>query len=312
MAFTRTTAQLAEKLTEKLTGLTDNLTGLTENLTEKHHLSSRSVRTRAGLVGAAALAVTGVVGAAATPAIAAPDGDSRTYALGFVQAMAVGDTIADDVRAQAQAQQRAADAAKKVAAEQAAAERADAAEQAAKQRAAAAEKAAKERAAAKAAEEREAARKERAVAAERAERSAERRAASGYTDPVAGVDTTTTYKQAGASWSSGKHSGIDFPANTGTAVRSVGPGTVVTVGWGGAYGNQIVIRHADGKYTQYAHLSATNVSPGQKVGGGQRIGAVGSTGNSTGPHLHFEARNGAYYGSDINPITYLAAKGVDV
>jgi murein DD-endopeptidase MepM/ murein hydrolase activator NlpD len=126
------------------------------------------------------------------------------------------------------------------------------------------------------------------------------------------VDTTTTYKQAGASWSSGKHSGIDFPANTGTAVRSVGPGTVVTVGWGGAYGNQIVIRHADGKYTQYAHLSATNVSSGQKVDGGQRIGAVGSTGNSTGPHLHFEARNGAYYGSDINPITYLAAKGVDV
>ncbi|MFP8884319.1 M23 family metallopeptidase [Streptomyces mangrovi] len=292
MAFTRATAQLAEKLTGKLTGLT-------ESLTEKHHLSSRSVRTRVGLAGAAALTVTGVVGAAATPAIAAPDQGSGTYALGFVQAMAVGDTIADDVRAQAQAQQRVADAAEEKAAEEREAE-----------------KAAEEREAEKAAEERRAAQKREAAqekrANERADRSAERRSATGYVDPVAGVDTTTTYKQAGASWSSGKHSGIDFPANTGTPVRSVGPGTVVTVGWGGAYGNQIAIRHDDGKYTQYAHLSATKVSAGQKVDGGQRIGAVGSTGNSTGPHLHFEARNGAYYGSDFNPITYLAGKGVDV
>ncbi|CAL9543183.1 hypothetical protein SUDANB106_04297 [Streptomyces sp. enrichment culture] len=308
MAFTRATAQLAEKLTEKLTGLT-------ESLTEKHHLSSRSVRTRAGLVGAAAVAVTGVVGAAATPAIATPDEGSRTYALGFVQAMAVGDTIADDVRAQARAQQRVADAAAEKAAAEKAAEEKAAEEKAAEERAAKkkAEKAAEKRRAAKereATEEREAAEKKRAN--ERADRSAERRSATGYVDPVAGVDTTTTYKQAGASWSSGKHSGIDFPANTGTPVRSVGPGTVVTVGWGGAYGNQIVIRHDDGKYTQYAHLSATKVSAGQKVDGGQQIGAVGSTGNSTGPHLHFEARNGAYYGSDFNPITYLAGKGVDV
>ncbi|MBN3931935.1 M23 family metallopeptidase [Streptomyces verrucosisporus] len=290
MAFTRATAQLAEKLTGKLTGLT-------ESLTEKHHLSSRSVRTRVGLAGAAALTVTGVVGAAATPAIAAPEGGSGTYALGFVQAMAVGDTIADDVRAQAQAQQRVADAAE---------EKAEEAEKAAAEREAA-EKREAEKAAA---EKREAAEAERAN--ERADRSAERRSATGYVDPVAGVDTTTTYKQAGASWSSGKHSGIDFPANTGTPVRSVGPGTVVTVGWGGAYGNQVVIRHDDGKYTQYAHLSATEVSAGQKVDGGQHIGAVGSTGNSTGPHLHFEARNGAHYGSDFNPITYLAGKGVDV
>ncbi|WP_374228338.1 M23 family metallopeptidase [Streptomyces sp. CNQ085] len=252
------------------------------------------MRTRVGLAGAAALTVTGVVGAAATPAIAAPDEGSGAYALGFVQAMAVGDTIADDVKAQAQAQQRVADAAEKAAEKREAAAAKAAEEKAAEKREAAAAKAAEKR------------------ANERADRSAERRSASGYVDPVAGVDTTTTYKQAGASWSSGKHSGIDFPAATGTPVRSVGPGTVVTVGWGGAYGNQVVIRHDDGKYTQYAHLSATKVSAGQKVGGGQRIGAVGSTGNSTGPHLHFEARDGAYYGSDFNPITYLAGKGVDV
>ncbi|MFH0242032.1 M23 family metallopeptidase [Streptomyces sp. HK10] len=260
------------------------------------------MRTRAGLAGAAVLTVTGVVGAAATPAIAAPGEGSGTYALGFVQAMAVGDTIADDVRAQARAQQRVADAAEERAAEERAAEKREVAEE----RAARAAKAVQER---EAAQERRAAEKR---ANERADRSAERRSVTGYVDPVAGVDTTTAYKQAGASWSSGKHSGIDFPAGTGTPVRSVGPGTVVTVGWGGAYGNQIVIRHDDGKYTQYAHLSATRVSAGQKVDGGQRIGAVGSTGNSTGPHLHFEARNGAHYGSDFNPVTYLAGKGVDV
>src|SRR5690606_32684870 len=116
----------------------------------------------------------------------------------------------------------------------------------------------------------------------------------------------------GASWSSGTHSGVDFAAATGTPVRSVGPGTVVTVGWGGAYGNQVVVRHDDGRYTQYAHLSATSVSPGQRVDGGRQIGAVGSTGNSTGPHLHFEARTGAFYGSDIDPAAYLASKGVDI
>ncbi|MFD1832173.1 M23 family metallopeptidase [Streptomyces desertarenae] len=289
MAFTRATAQLAEKLNDKLTQATGKLTEATEALTEKHRNAGRATRTRVGLAGAAALAATGVVGAVATPAIAAPEGGSSAYALGFVQAAASGDTIADELKAQARAQQRLADAAR----------RAAEAEKAEKAEAKKAEEAAAERAAHKAADE-------------RAERSAERRAAGGYVDPVAGVDTTTTYKQAGSSWSSGKHSGVDFPAATGTPVRSVGPGTVVTVGWGGAYGNQIVIRHADGKYTQYAHLSATKVSPGQKVDGGQRIGAVGSTGNSTGPHLHFEARNGAYYGSDFNPISYLASKGVDV
>ncbi|GAA2448699.1 M23 family metallopeptidase [Streptomyces macrosporus] len=294
MAFTRAT----EKLTEKVTTFTGKLA-------EKHRLSGRAVRTGAGLLGAATLAATGVVGTIATPAVASSGEAHKTYALGFAQAVAVGDTIADDVRAQAQAQQRAADASR-VKAEEIAAAKAVKAEKVARERAA-------ERAAAaeREAEERRAAAK-REAEERRAERTAERRAASGYVDPVAGVDTTTTYKQAGASWSSGKHSGIDFPAATGTPVRAVGPGTVVTVGWGGAYGNQIVIRHDDGRYTQYAHLSATNVTPGQRVDGGRQIGAVGSTGNSTGPHLHFEARTGAYYGSDINPITYLASKGVDV
>ncbi|MGX1885047.1 transglycosylase family protein [Streptomyces sp. NPDC055287] len=131
---------------------------------------------------------------------------------------------------------------------------------------------------------------------------------------TAPVDTgpSTPYRAAGSSWAKGYHTGVDFPVRTGTAVRSIAPGRVVSAGWGGAYGYQVVIRHADGKYSQYAHLSALTVRDGQQVGGGQRIGRSGSTGNSTGPHLHFEVRTGPGYGSDIDPLAYLRAGGVTV
>ncbi|HEX5566715.1 MAG TPA: transglycosylase family protein [Streptomyces sp.] len=133
---------------------------------------------------------------------------------------------------------------------------------------------------------------------------------SGYTAPVAAAPSGS-YKAAGSRWSNG-HTGEDFPAGTGTPVKAVTNGTVVSAGWGGAYGNQIVIRHADGRYSQYGHLSVISVSVGQQVGVGQQIGAVGSTGNSTGPHLHFEVRTGPGYGSDINPLAYLRANGVSI
>ncbi len=68
----------------------------------------------------------------------------------------------------------------------------------------------------------------------------------------------------------------------------------------------------DGTYTQYGHLSSIGVSVGQSVTPGQQIGLSGATGNATGPHLHFEARTGPDYGSDIDPIAYLRAHGVDV
>ncbi|MFE9396664.1 transglycosylase family protein [Streptomyces flavidovirens] len=131
---------------------------------------------------------------------------------------------------------------------------------------------------------------------------------------TAPVDTgpSTPYRAAGSSWAKGYHTGVDFPVPTGTAVKSVAPGRVVSAGWGGAYGYQVVIQHTDGKYSQYAHLSALTVREGQKVGGGQRIGRSGSTGNSTGPHLHFEVRTGPGYGSDIDPLAYLRAGGVTV
>ena len=105
---------------------------------------------------------------------------------------------------------------------------------------------------------------------------------------------------------------IDFHAASGTSVHSVGSGKVVEAGWGGVYGNNVVIRMNDGTYTQYGHLSSISVSVGQRVTPGQRIGLSGATGNVTGPHLHFEARTSPEYGSDIDPVAYLRSHGVNV
>ncbi|MFF7450245.1 MULTISPECIES: transglycosylase family protein [unclassified Streptomyces] len=129
---------------------------------------------------------------------------------------------------------------------------------------------------------------------------------------VAPVDapTGTPYHKAGSLWSKGYHTGVDFAVATGTTVKAVAAGQVVSSGWAGSFGYQVVIRHADGRYSQYAHLSAISVKSGQGVGAGQRIGRSGSTGNSTGPHLHFEVRTGPGFGSDIDPIAYLRAGGV--
>lgn len=135
---------------------------------------------------------------------------------------------------------------------------------------------------------------------------------SGFSLPIQGATVGTPYKTAGSMWSSGYHTGVDFVAPTGTALKAVGAGTVVSAGWGGAYGNQVVIKLADGYYAQYAHLSSISVSAGQSVSGGQQIGLSGATGNVTGPHLHFEMRTSPSYGSDLDPLAYLRSKGVSV
>ncbi|MFB8031076.1 peptidoglycan DD-metalloendopeptidase family protein [Streptomyces sp. NPDC056465] len=135
---------------------------------------------------------------------------------------------------------------------------------------------------------------------------------SGWAAPVENAVVTTQYRASGASWSSGYHTGSDFQAASGTSVRSIGQGTVVSAGWSGSYGNEVVIQHSDGMYSQYAHLSSLEVSAGQTVTGGQQIGLSGSTGNSTGPHLHFEVRTGPSYGSDVDPIAYLRSHGVSI
>jgi murein DD-endopeptidase MepM/ murein hydrolase activator NlpD len=99
------------------------------------------------------------------------------------------------------------------------------------------------------------------------------------------------------------HQGIDFGAPTGTTVGAGGRGTVSFAGWNsGGYGNLVVINHRLGFQSWYAHLSSVSVRSGQGVSGGTRIGAVGSTGASTGPHLHFEVRRN---GTPIDPSGYL-------
>ncbi|MFI5793593.1 peptidoglycan DD-metalloendopeptidase family protein [Streptomyces sp. NPDC051677] len=135
---------------------------------------------------------------------------------------------------------------------------------------------------------------------------------SGYVLPVAGATIGTGYHVAGSMWSSGYHTGVDFVVPTGTSLKAVGAGTVVSAGWGGAYGNQVVIKLADGYYAQYGHLSQLSVSAGQTVTAGQQIGLSGATGNVTGPHLHFEIRTTPDYGSDVDPVAYLRSHGVAV
>ncbi len=100
----------------------------------------------------------------------------------------------------------------------------------------------------------------------------------------------------------GVHPGFDLAAKTGTRVGAAAAGEVVHAGPAGTYGNLVRIRHADGYETRYAHLSQVDVKVGDHVEVGAEIGAVGSTGHSTGPHLHFEIRKG---GKALDPAPYL-------
>ena len=86
------------------------------------------------------------------------------------------------------------------------------------------------------------------------------------------------------------HAGLDIAAPVGAPVVAAAAGTVERAGAAGTYGNLIVLRHADGSETRYAHLSAIGVEVGDRVTAGQPLGAVGATGRVTGPHLHFEVR----------------------
>jgi murein DD-endopeptidase MepM/ murein hydrolase activator NlpD len=86
------------------------------------------------------------------------------------------------------------------------------------------------------------------------------------------------------------HSGLDIGAPAGSPVVATGAGTVISAGWNGGYGKAIIIQHSDTQQTLYGHLSEVSVQAGQTIAQGTVIGLVGSTGNSTGPHLHFESR----------------------
>ncbi|MFC4500158.1 MULTISPECIES: M23 family metallopeptidase [Streptomyces] len=239
----------------------------------KHRRPSRMQRTTIRAAGVATLATTGVMATVAvTPAFAAEPTPEET---GLTPVVAAGEAAAEQVD-----------------------------DQVAVQKEAAYEEAAREAAAKKAVEDRE--------ARVRAAREAERKRLNTFVPPITGSYISTGYHASSSLWSSGSHTGIDFHAATGTTVHAVGLGTVVEAGWGGSYGNQIVIRMNDGTFTQYGHLSSIGVSVGQQVTPGQQIGLSGATGNVTGPHLHFEARTTAEYGSDIDPVAYLRQHGVNV
>ena len=263
-------------------------------------ISRRIPRRSAHAVGIAGLTAAGVVGSLATPVMAAssqqPKAASETsetsesttaqtaggagHDTGLTQALGFGDSIAETVSDQARAQKAAAAQAK------------------------AANEAKRKAAAAKAERERE--------AEEKAARAAERAKLNAYTAPIENSSLSTPYQSSGGLWSSGSHTGIDFEADEGTKVKSVAAGEVVEAGSDGSFGNNVVIKHRDGTYTQYGHLSSLSVSAGQSVTSGQQIALSGSTGNSTGPHLHFEARTGPDYGSDMDPVAYLRKHGIDI
>lgn len=132
-----------------------------------------------------------------------------------------------------------------------------------------------------------------------------------WTAPVAGHTITSRFGQAGGMWA-GRHTGLDFAVDEGKPVGSVGYGMVYEIGCDDAFGNSVTVLHDDGYYTFYAHLSEIRVEPGERVFPGGYLGLAGSTGNSTGPHLHFEVRVTPQFGSGIDPEPWLRGKGVHV
>ncbi|MFF6984208.1 M23 family metallopeptidase [Streptomyces sp. NPDC008343] len=156
----------------------------------------------------------------------------------------------------------------------------------------------------------------KAAAKKAAAKKAAAKKVASWVSPVKKYTKSASYAQAGGMWQS-THSGQDFAVPNGTDVMAAHGGTVVKAGGNGAgdgpaYGNAVVIKHGNGTFSQYAHLSRIDVKIGQIVKTGQHIAKSGNTGNSSGPHLHFEIRRSANYGSAIDPVSFLRAKGLKI
>jgi len=108
------------------------------------------------------------------------------------------------------------------------------------------------------------------------------------------------------------HYGIDLASPWGSPFYAAGDGVVISAGPMSGYGNAILIQHANGDVTVYGHEEKVLVTVGEKVKAGQLIGLVGSLGQSTGPHLHFEVRVGGENGEKTDPVTWLASRGLSV
>lgn len=127
-----------------------------------------------------------------------------------------------------------------------------------------------------------------------------------YVLPIQGYRLTAGFGEFGL-WSHA-HTGQDFAAPVGTPVHALADGTIIFASYDGAYGNKIAIQHTGGLVTWYAHLSAYEVKLGDNVVAGQLIGRVGSTGNTTGPHLHLEIRPTA--DDPVDPLPWLQAHSI--
>ncbi|WP_329376025.1 peptidoglycan DD-metalloendopeptidase family protein [Streptomyces sp. NBC_01483] len=131
-------------------------------------------------------------------------------------------------------------------------------------------------------------------------------ASSGQWIKPVNVPYGTKFGVKGSMWSSGRHTGLDFPAKTGTKVVAVDNGTVKSAQSNGPYGNHVMINHGGGLSSLYAHMSAIAAKVGAGIKQGGPVGAVGATGNVTGPHLHLEAR---INGKSVDPMPYLTGGG---
>ncbi|MFF4973061.1 M23 family metallopeptidase [Streptomyces sp. NPDC001083] len=134
---------------------------------------------------------------------------------------------------------------------------------------------------------------------------------AGWVAPVGTYRVSAGFGEGGGHWAH-RHTGQDFAVPVGTPVRAVGAGRVVRVSCGGAFGIAVEVEHPDGDRTRYAHLADVTVERGRRVAAGEWIGQSGTTGNSTGPHLHFEVRTGARPGSAVDPVPWLARHGIAV
>ena len=119
---------------------------------------------------------------------------------------------------------------------------------------------------------------------------------------AAAVNSSYGYRRDPFTGRAAMHRGLDFPARIGAPIFATARGTVTFVGRKGGYGNVVEISHGQGLLTRYAHMSRFEARVGQRVEAGTVIGAIGSTGRSTGPHLHFEVR---VNGTAVNPRTFL-------
>jgi murein DD-endopeptidase MepM/ murein hydrolase activator NlpD len=125
--------------------------------------------------------------------------------------------------------------------------------------------------------------------------------------PLLAYNLTSRFGECSSLWSN-CHTGLDFSAPSGSPIYSIANGVVTEVGYDGSYGNKTVVQLEDGTEIWYCHQSGFAVSVGETVIGGQTIGYVGSTGNTTGPHLHLEVHPGA--GDAVDPYAALVAHGV--